>query len=96
MRAILAAMVLAVAFILPNLSHAQQQEPFCQARDNVVGSIVMIYGETLQKREERADGSVAEFWLNEKEGNWTITITSPDGLITCAVQWGVQEVGEPA
>lgn len=97
MRAFLAAMVLAMAFLIPNLGHAQQQ-PVCMPRPFMVVQLIQNYGEEVVAFEEK-DGVLFEFWGNRETGTYTFTQTNTATQIICAIESGVgwaPEPGDPA
>ena len=42
---------------------------------------VVVFGLTPQ-------GALVQIWYNDKKGNWTITATHPNGLMTCIIANG--------
>jgi hypothetical protein len=68
----------------PLTSHAQG--PQCAKRDQVMDLLATKYGETRQGMGVADNSTVMEVFASET-GSWTITVSSPDGMM-CLVASG--------
>ena len=60
----------------------------CDARDRVVAFLAERYGETRRSIGIAGEGAVMELFAADDTGTWTITVTIPDGTVTCLVASG--------
>ncbi|MEO9824648.1 MAG: hypothetical protein ABJF50_09575 [Paracoccaceae bacterium] len=74
---------------------AQQQN--CGSRDTVVDRLSAKYGESRQSIGMAPKGRVVEVFASPKTGTWTITVTTPNGIM-CLVASGqsYETLDEPA
>ena len=66
---------------------AQAQGPQCAKRDQVMDLLATKYGETRQGMGIADNSSVMEVFASDETGTWTITVSSPDGIM-CLVASG--------
>ena len=66
---------------------AQAQGPQCAKRDQVVDLLATKYGETRQGMGVADNSTVMEVFASDATGTWTITVSSPDGMM-CLVASG--------
>lgn len=71
---------------LPTFAAAQNQ-PICGARDVIVNTLAVRYGETAVSLGLGPNNRVIEVFASEETGTWTITVTSVNGT-TCLVASG--------
>ena len=76
---------------------AQAQQQNCGARDTVVDRLSSKYGESRQSIGMAPKGRVVEVFASPKTGTWTITVTTPNGIM-CLVASGqsYESLDEPA
>ena len=53
----------------------------CAARDKVAGVLSSKYGETPRAMGVSGDVAIMTLWANDATGSWTITETSPAGVM---------------
>lgn len=70
---------LAIALTLAGLPAAAQGN--CGPRDAVLAHLAAKYGETRQSIGMAANGQVMEVFANTDSGSWTVTVTTPQGMI---------------
>lgn len=90
------ALIAAVVGSLSTPALAQQQQN-CGARDTVVDRLSSKYGESRQSIGMAPKGRVVEVFASPKTGTWTITVTTPNGVM-CLVASGqsYENLDEPA
>lgn len=73
-----------VSIATPALAQQQQN---CGARKTVVDRLTSKYGESRQSIGMAPKGRVVEVFASQETGTWTITVTSPNGVM-CLVASG--------
>jgi hypothetical protein len=69
--------------------------PQCAQRDQVMDLLAKKYGETRQGMGVADNNSVMEVFASEVTGSWTITVSSPDGIMCLVASGqGFQEMAE--
>ncbi|CUH49365.1 hypothetical protein [Ruegeria atlantica] len=76
-------MGLGIMVLAAQQAHARN----CAPRDEVIKRLTETYGETRQGIGIARQGAVMELYASDQSGNWTITVTLPDGM-TCLVASG--------
>jgi hypothetical protein len=66
---------------------ASASGPQCAKRDQVMDLLATKYGETRQGMGVADNSSVMEVFASDDTGTWTITVSSPDGIM-CLVASG--------
>jgi hypothetical protein len=66
---------------------ALAQGPQCAPRDQVMDLLATKYGETRQGMGIANNSAVMEVFASDNTGTWTITVSSPDGIM-CLVASG--------
>ena len=66
------------------VSEAQQS---CFPRDRVAQLLTGTYGESPASAGLDAAGNIVETWANRKSGDWTLFVTTPEG-VSCLVGSG--------
>lgn len=85
MKKILLATALAVSSCSPVMAQ-QAQQVQCFPRQVFVDGAVATGGQPIGMGLTH-DGVVAEIWYREKDAEWLLTATTPNG-ITCLITWG--------
>ena len=80
------ALVAAATVSITTPALAQQQQN-CGARKAVVDRLIEKYGESRQSIGMAPKGRVVEVFASPETGTWTITVTSPNGMM-CLVASG--------
>jgi hypothetical protein len=78
---------LAACLLLAYPLAADAQGPQCAKRDQVVDLLATKYGETRQGMGVANNNAVMEMFASGTTGTWTITVSSPDGVM-CLVASG--------
>jgi hypothetical protein len=68
-------------------TQATQAAPQCGARETVVTTLAERYGETRRSMGVAANNAVMEVFASTDSGTWTITVTTPNGMM-CLVASG--------
>ncbi len=89
--------ILAAAIGCSSAPALAQQQQNCGARDTVVDRLSSKYGESRQSIGMAPKGRVVEVFASHETGTWTITVTTPNGLM-CLVASGqsYENLDEPA
>lgn len=81
-RIISAGLVFGAAALAPPATAAT-----CFQRENVVQTLQTLFSERQTALGLQANGKLVEVWTSAESGNFTILVTSPDG-ISCVVSSG--------
>jgi hypothetical protein len=79
--------LLLIAALFASPISAQAQGPQCAQRDQVMDLLAKKYGETRQGMGVADNNAVMEVFASQTTGSWTITVSSPDGIM-CLVASG--------
>lgn len=77
-------MRLILAILAASPAAAQQN---CATRDAMLARLEGEYSETRQSLGIAANGALMETWANDETGTWTVTVSSPSGLM-CMIASG--------
>lgn len=88
---------LGAALAATSMPAIAQQQQNCGARETVVDRLSSKYGESRQSIGMATKGRVVEVYASNETGTWTITVTTPNGMM-CLVASGqsYENVDEPA
>jgi hypothetical protein len=59
----------------------------CGQRDEIVATLIDVYGENFSGGGLQDDSAVYEVWTSEENGTWTILLTRPNGT-SCVMAAG--------
>lgn len=71
----------------------------CGGQDEVAKALADQFGEVVQAQGITADGRLLQVWANPKTGSWTVTMSTPGGilcLVTAGERFQIAKPGEPA
>jgi hypothetical protein len=74
---------LAGCIALPAVAQTQT----CAAREAVIAQLAQRWGEARVSAALAGQQALIETWANAETGNWTLTLTRPDG-VTCLIMAG--------